>query len=521
MKYLDWIDLDSGAAPANVQTDVCIVGAGAAGTYLARELARRGIDSVILEAGGTTAVSGELMGFDPIFGRDPYPGSLAGRFFGVGGSTSHWGGALVPHSRHDLQACDAYKSTWEIIVKRANGQVRSVLSSLGYKLDLDFEEYPRQLHPVAYAKLAQAGIDVHSNLIMPFRRKNFSRLWGDISFLQRSKLFFNATAKTWTLTSGQGGSLLVTGLESISRSGKSINVLAHRYIIAAGAIESARILLEIDRASGQKIFNSKAMPGRFLADHISLPIAEVAREDRVKARELFGPRFVDGWMRSFRFLISSPTSGEPRGFCHLIFEQDNTGFKVAKEFVGALQARRLPDLSVVELLRGANGLSALAYSRLFRSRLHIPNDTPVRLQLDIEQMPFSGNCMNLSEEIDAYGRPRVKVDWSIGEGDIQSMAAAAKRVLSLWPNHGGDLPRLNPLDVAQGIIKPYDAYHPVGTCCMGDGDNAVVDFGLKVVNTENLWSVSTGVLPTAGTANPTLTMLCLAQELADRFSRRL
>jgi choline dehydrogenase-like flavoprotein len=427
----------------------------------------------------------------------------------------------VPHSKHDLQACDVHKSTWEMIVKRANGQVRDVLSSLGYKRDLDFEEYPRQLLPSAYAKLAQAGIDVHSNLIMPFRRKNFSRLWADISFLQRSKMFLNATAKTWTLTSGQGGSLLVTGLESFSRSGKSVKISAQRYIIAAGAIESARILLEVDRASGQKIFNPRAMPGRFLADHISLPIAEVAREDRNKAREMFGPRFVDGWMRSFRFLISSAPSGEPRGFCHLIFEQDDAGFKVAKELLGALQARRLPDLTVVNLLRGTGGLSALAYSRLFRSRLHIPNDTPVRLQLDIEQSPSTDNRITLSEEMDAFGRPRVKVDWSIGEGDIRSMATAAKRVLSLWPNHGGDLPRLNPLGVAQGLIKPYDAYHPVGTCSMGDGDNAVVDFGLKVINTENLWSVSTGVLPTAGTANPTLTVLCLARELADRFSRHL
>lgn len=514
-----WIDLDSGAAPTGVQTDVCIIGAGAAGSYLAAELGRCGVDTVVLEAGGSGAVSGEIAGFDPIFGRDPYPGALVGRFFGLGGSTSRWGGALVPHTSHDLRIGGDHEAAWETIVKRVNAHARTVLSRLGFDGDPDFEGYPSLLQPAACGALGRAGIDVHANLMLPVRRKNLAGLWRDAAARQRARLLLNATAKTWTLERGQDGRYRVAGLEAVSRSGARVAVSARRYVIAAGAIESARILLEIDRASGQGLFNTGTKPGQFLADHISLPIAEVVQEDRGKARDLFAPRFLGGWMRSFRFLLRCASSDVPRGFGHFIFEQDAAGFKVAKQVLGALQARRSPDLSIGELVRGANGLAALAYDRFIKSRLHVPAGTAVRLQLDVEQRPSAQNCVTLSEQMDAFGRPRVKIDWSISEDDIEAISAMGGRLLSLWPVDGRGLPRLLAKPVAEGTSKPYDAYHPAGTCRMGDRDDAVVDLDLQVRGLRNVWVVSTGVLPAAGTANPTFSMLCLARDLAGRFGR--
>ena len=61
-------------------------------------------------------------------------------------------------------------------------------------------------------------------------------------------------------------------------------------------------------------------------------------------------------------------------------------------------------------------------------------------------------------------------------------------------------------------------YHPVGTCRMGSDPEAVVDLQLRVRGVRNLWLVSTAVLPSAGTANPTFTMLCLAEDLLRRLT---
>jgi choline dehydrogenase-like flavoprotein len=54
---------------------------------------------------------------------------------------------------------------------------------------------------------------------------------------------------------------------------------------------------------------------------------------------------------------------------------------------------------------------------------------------------------------------------------------------------------------------------------MGDDALAVVDQDLKTWGVQNLWVSSTGVLPSAGTANPTFTMLCLTHQLAENFKR--
>ena len=76
-----------------------------------------------------------------------------------------------------------------------------------------------------------------------------------------------------------------------------------------------------------------------------------------------------------------------------------------------------------------------------------------------------------------------------------------------------------PIHVGDAQPKPYDAYHPVGTCRLGVDEAATVDLDLRVRGTENLYVLSTGVFPSAGTANPTFSMLCLGDRLADKLAK--
>jgi choline dehydrogenase-like flavoprotein len=46
---------------------------------------------------------------------------------------------------------------------------------------------------------------------------------------------------------------------------------------------------------------------------------------------------------------------------------------------------------------------------------------------------------------------------------------------------------------------------------LGIDDKAVVDPSLKLRGIDNVWVASTAVLPSAGSANPTFSMLCLAE----------
>src|SRR4051794_32374378 len=54
-------------ATTAVRCDVCIVGAGAAGLYLARGLADAGMDVVVVEAGGAACGTGQEVGIEAEF----------------------------------------------------------------------------------------------------------------------------------------------------------------------------------------------------------------------------------------------------------------------------------------------------------------------------------------------------------------------------------------------------------------------------------------------------------------------
>src|SRR5580658_6517389 len=102
--------IDSRGVPPGtvIETEVCIVGAGAAGITLAREFADSPFRVALLESGG--------MEFDPDT-QQLYEGQNAGlpfddltvcrlRFFG--GTTGHWGGYCLPLDPIDFEERDEF-----------------------------------------------------------------------------------------------------------------------------------------------------------------------------------------------------------------------------------------------------------------------------------------------------------------------------------------------------------------------------------------------------------------------------
>jgi len=519
MNSVEFVDLATcGENVFSGQCEVCVVGAGAAGIYLAVELASRGLDVVLLEAGNTSGTDVSDIGFDARFDAELYPGATAGRFFGLGGSTSRWGGLLIPHTRNDLRENTAVDfDIWRHIVETVADKTVPVLDKLGWHNGDDFSAFARHQLNESGAALHVAGFDVAAGLFLPFSKKNLvCLLKRKLASGSRLRVIYSAVVNGWQ-AEPDAGCARIRQAQAVSHNGNRLVITAQRFIVTAGAIESARILLELNHSSPQPLIRESSAIGCYLADHLSLPIADVAAGSIENAIKLFAPRFVNGWMRSFRFLESNPPKDTPRAFSHFIFDNQNPGFALAKEALGALQGRRLPKLSALDIASGVGGLVRLGYHRYANARLYIPPNTQTHLQLDIEQVPVRENGIKLGDELDRYGRRIAKIHWRIGDGDAENIRLTAKRFLEKWPGETSSLPTLLPRLDNCDAKKPHDAYHPVGTCRMGSDAEAVVDGNLKVWGLNNLWVVSTGVLPSAGTANPTFTMLCLAERLAEQL----
>jgi choline dehydrogenase-like flavoprotein len=186
-----------------------------------------------------------------------------------------------------------------------------------------------------------------------------------------------------------------------------------------------------------------------------------------------------------------------------------------------LQAKKMPDVKATDVLRSAGGAFALAYARTVRSRLHVFPKQPVYLQVDMEQHPKYENAITLGCERDRYGRKVGQVRWEISAEDYENIGTVRRDVLRRLKGKCADLFDADQLEYEHPAAKPYDVYHPVGTCRMGGTAQSVVDFDLKVHGTENLFVVSTGIFPSAGSANPTFGMLCFANRLAKTLNSRM
>lgn len=517
--------IDLAATPRqmlDVDADFCIIGAGAAGIYVAVLLVKAGRSVVIVEAGPKHTVDSRSLGFDALFGADPYSGASSGRFFGLGGTTARWGGALVPHTDLDFRPLEPSAEAWAKIIRTVGQNTTEVLHALGCQRGVEFEAFAEKTLGQAARVLFNSGLRVQSGLCLPFRRKN---MVGLLKQLGRGKgklrVFFNAVAKSFQALPCEGNLARIRQLVTVSRNLSELRINARRFVICAGAIESARILLEMQEAAPEHILRKTAAPGRYLGDHLSITIADVTQDSLDKAAALFAPRFCGGWMRNFRLLNAESCQDHPRSFAHFIFANNSRGFVLAKTLLGAMQQRRRVHLAAGDVVSGIGDLTRLGIDRLVASRLHIPAGTPTHLQLDMEQTPSRMNRVILTDNQDEYGRRVARIDWRVSERDVSALAKIANRYLTKWPGSRHGLPQLRPRQFVssgeRGREKPNDAYHPVGTCRMGSDPEAVVDDNLRVWGLENLWLVSTGVLPSAGTANPTFTMLCLAHRLAEKL----
>jgi choline dehydrogenase-like flavoprotein len=114
------------AAPFDLKDDhvVVIVGSGAGGGTLGNELAQKGIDVVILEAGArheyTDFINDEWASFQQLAWKDKrttsgdwrvhkdFPNLPAWIVKAVGGSTTHWAGASLRFQEHEFKALSTY-----------------------------------------------------------------------------------------------------------------------------------------------------------------------------------------------------------------------------------------------------------------------------------------------------------------------------------------------------------------------------------------------------------------------------
>ncbi len=122
-----------------------------------------------------------------------------------------------------------------------------------------------------------------------------------------------------------------------------------------------------------------------------------------------------------------------------------------------------------------------------------------------EILPWPDNRVELAEEKDGFGLRVAKVTFNLHENDKKLIEFGKKKVMEV----------MGAAD-AEEVVQEARYAHLVGACRMGaDPGTSVVDKFGRTHDVSNLFVCDGSVLPTQGSANPGLTIQCLAARTAD------
>ncbi|WMT92824.1 GMC oxidoreductase [Pelagibacterium sp. H642] len=501
-----------------------------AGLVVGQRMARAGIHVITLESGGLAFDDHvhQLNQIEDISGR--YTRIMTGRYRGLGGSSSHWGGRMLPISRHEKGNRDYLgQPPWPILPEETD-RYEADIDKLFRLAPGSFEEdvletvdpaaaFPRN-DPDFVCRWAKWPKFIHCNLGALMRKEIEARHNWDV--------WINATVTSFTMNRECGRLASVTAR---GPDGRPMTVSASHFVIAAGTLESTRLLLWMNAETDDRPFQRTDCLGRNFQDHIMARIASVCRRETASTNRLFSQHFVKGTRRSVHLELSPQAQREDcvsAGFAYVAMDYELSPMAALKDVARGIQAGRPEVLKILGLAPKAGFLGRAAYWRYVRHQLFMPKEVSFHIEAVCEQMPVAENQVKLSFNRDRLGVPKIKLNWHPTDADERTFRSLASRIERYWHRNGLD--RAAPLSWTTGFFNPsfqiidgaVDYAHPSGTTRMGlDPSNSVVNVDLACHNVPNLSVVSASVFPTAGSANPTFTLMELAMRLADRLIAEL
>jgi choline dehydrogenase-like flavoprotein len=337
-------------------------------------------------------------------------------------------------------------------------------------------------------------------------------------------------------------------VEAATLEGKRFFIDARTTVLAAGGLETARLLLAND------IGNEHDVVGRYYMCHIagnvgSLvidgPTSDVRHGYEISPEGIYCRRRIsiaEGEQRRHGLAnavarLHFPRITDPRHRNGVL-----SGLYLARKFISYEYGKRLNDGTPPTLALHArhawnvvsdplDTAGFLAHwvakrtlaERKFPSVILRNRSNRFSLEMHGEQAPRATSRVTLTDRRDALGLPQLRIDWRYGPQDIESV----RRTLDLAAQEieRSGIGRLTyERDTLEEDLMRFGAYggHHIGTARMGvDPRTSVVDANCRVHSVDNLYVAGSAVFPTSSQANPTLTLIAMSLRLGQHLSQRL
>ena len=531
-----FIDINAMPAASTITADVCIVGAGAAGIAIASELDGSSQTVSLIESGDFGPDEDTQGLYDLEIAGHPVREKFMSRARYFGGTCNLWAGRTmrlnpmdvarrewIPHSGWPIQ----YEEL-ERYYARADGMLQ-----LPAKHKVDATVNRGRMGLVERAVFENPDLQP---VVATWGKKPLRFGAAYRRQLQRSRnvsVYLNANVTDIQLNETGGR---VDHCTAKSLGGATVRLRARRFVLAIGGLETARLLLASRSVHRTGVGNEFDVVGRYYMDHPRAVFGKVRLSEAQKLPLLTGVPMTDG-MAQVGIRFSETAQRREQLLNNYLTLERHWSDQAAQAYQSMVRSAKIllrkgyagrrslsraelatiPEL--IYLLAPRELLPHSVYSRARSLRQRLGKGLRELIVVNYcEQMPNPQSRVYLGDKRDRLNMPTLIMDWKIGGAETEGLMRLQALLDATLRRHA-----LGELD---NTSEPFsdqmyrDASHHLGTARMSTSPrDGVVDERCAVHGIKNLFVAGSAVFPTAGHANPTLTIVALAIRLAEHLKR--
>ncbi len=532
-----------------IEADICIIGAGVAGLCFAKEFANSKYRICLVESGG---IKSDRETQSLYWGKKtglPYYELDKARARYLGGTSHYWhipiGDNELGVRLRGLDPIDFEKRDW--------------VPYSGWPFDASYmKTYYERAHkacfigPYSYEPedwISSNGSDsshlTSKNLkttIFQFAdKKSFIRK--HLAEIEKSKnITILLHANCVNIAAHESGEW-IKELNCACLKGPKFNIQAKVYILAAGGIETPRLLLLSNKIHKTGLGNQHDLVGRFFMEHphlwsgtfipATIKIArnmDLYRIHRVRGISVMGNLALKDKTLRKENLLNYTVSIHPsyKSSKKWYLSQKHDSHRSVKLFAKALTKYKLPEdlaLHSLKIIKNIPQLTQeslrLVTNKYFKEYVDGKHVIVYKLNHMAEQSPNPNSRVILDQEKDALDLNRSILHWQLTSQDIQSIIRSQEIINEELIKLGA-----GSLNIEMKSTRPpetlHGGWHHMGTTRMHvNPRQGVVDENCKIHGIINLFVAGASVFPTSGYANPVLTTVALTLRLADHVAKIL
>ncbi|MCK0197311.1 GMC family oxidoreductase [Ancylobacter sp. 6x-1] len=498
---------------------VVIIGSGAGGGTLAHELARRGVEVVLLEAGkhltAEDFVNDEWAGYEMLTWLDKrtasgtwraakdHPTSPSWSCQVVGGTSVHWSACCYRFAEHELRARTVYGDIpgttlidWPLTLAELEPYYDLAETKMGVTRTNGLPPLPpnnnfKVMHAGAKALGLTVSTGRHAINSIPYDGRpatmqdgftitgdKVGSRWSTLNVeiprgLATGKLELRPQARAVRIEHDDGGK--ASAVVYVDAQGVTHRQKARAVVLAGNCVESSRLLLHSASARfPQGLANGWGHVGRHYLRHVVQTVWSIFDKPvNMHRGELMAGLVTD-------YLPHDPGRGFAGGY---LIEMNSMGLPTTAAFLDPGWWGR-DFVSVIEQYRNMAGIFMTG-----------------------EDMPQAGNRVTLTDELDAFGVPVANIHYDDHPNDLRMRNHGYKALTAIHKAAGAK----------RCVEAPaYPASHNIGSNRMAaNAEDGVLDGNGRAWEVPNLFIADGSGFATGGACNPTLTIVALAIRQAE------